>query len=519
MITNLKLHRPLGYAEDEVQILGKIAHALFNILRETQAAFMFRTLALSKPKLEELATVLVEFAEDVINGLGIWTSLEEYNRAFFKNALPFSQPDDTYIDPKTITRERIHYFLWNMYSEFFPGLTLSPGHADLDVLVESVFQFFNKHDRGDFPRVSSIKAFFHQPIDYGWEVKQKLLWLGRHTYLFRLCYANYLATHGNRPENPIADDFVCQHASYWSGLTVPDILAAVLKLPNDQHDELRSWHLRHYAYYRIEKIEGPILQARNTVCDKVYTIRTGMQREKYKLGHSYLGNLVPWKGQWYWSGGQYDLGTLAQDVASELREKLLRKTPQITYRYCNSLLQKARKNIQLHYQDFVKVHGDDLAVFPNSNTAAAAMQKYYRGEYRVQPPIQSTEEGPEHLLERSGSKLSYSSVLLNAKGGIGVFFNQHEGLEVMHEFNTLCQGLGRRGIDMMEHQKKAIRAFIESPAISPRFVEKLIKKYGTESITKVYGYIENKNPNCMPYILRRYKGHFFRTRYPTLSFA
>lgn len=62
-----------------------------------------------------------------------------------------------------------------------------------------------------------------------------------------------------------------------------------------------------------------------------------------------------------------------------------------------------------------------------------------------------------------------------------------------------------------------IRGFIESKAISPEFVEKLAQKYSAESIAETFLLRRVDGIDHLNYILRQYKGHHFRKRYPNLS--
>ena len=64
----------------------------------------------------------------------------------------------------------------------------------------------------------------------------------------------------------------------------------------------------------------------------------------------------------------------------------------------------------------------------------------------------------------------------------------------------------------------AIRGFLESDSISPRFVNKLVQEYGDESIRVAFLIPEKPNHPCLDFLFRRHKGHFYRKRYPTISF-
>ncbi|MFQ5754142.1 MAG: hypothetical protein ACE5HI_19305 [bacterium] len=65
---------------------------------------------------------------------------------------------------------------------------------------------------------------------------------------------------------------------------------------------------------------------------------------------------------------------------------------------------------------------------------------------------------------------------------------------------------------------ESIRGFIDSPSISPEFVEKLARKYGAESIAEVFLLRDVSGLDYLKYILRQYKGEHFRQRYPNISF-
>jgi hypothetical protein len=56
-----------------------------------------------------------------------------------------------------------------------------------------------------------------------------------------------------------------------------------------------------------------------------------------------------------------------------------------------------------------------------------------------------------------------------------------------------------------------------SDAISPQFVRKLVQEYGDVSIAATFLMPEACDKHYLEYLLRRYKGHFYRNRYPSLT--
>ena len=138
---SFRLNRPKGYTGKGDKYLPKIIQNLTNLLRKTQKEFKYETLRLPGGKIAELAEVLIEFAEDVHNDIGIWRSLEEYNYEFFETKLPMTLHPDEDMRPNSMNKYRIQYLLWVQYQLFHPQLILSPAHQDLCLLAEVVSDF------------------------------------------------------------------------------------------------------------------------------------------------------------------------------------------------------------------------------------------------------------------------------------------------------------------------------------------------------------------------------------------
>ena len=133
--------------------------------------------------------------------------------------------------------------------------------------------------------------------------KRKLIWLGAHSFLFRTLFARYIeeqASGGSDIEQ--TDEFVCNECTRWSGLGAIDILAGVLDVSADDRRDLRSWYERHASFYRLVSVSNETLEALNVVNGQLYRIRINMEEHPFQRDHFIFGYLVPWRGEWYWSG-------------------------------------------------------------------------------------------------------------------------------------------------------------------------------------------------------------------------
>lgn len=162
---NFESHRPQGYIRKGDRYLPQLAEGLKQMLIRAQESLAHNTLYLPSRKLEELATVLVEFAEDIHNDIGIWNSLERYNIEFFGTPLPFVEAKED-VGQEPVNEQRVQHLLWVLYSELNPQLILSPTHRDLKQLSETASGFL-KSRFAKIPRGSSVKKFLSQPNKFG----------------------------------------------------------------------------------------------------------------------------------------------------------------------------------------------------------------------------------------------------------------------------------------------------------------------------------------------------------------
>jgi hypothetical protein len=419
---NFRLARPKVQPGKGDKYLPKILQDLSNLLRKTQKDFHYDTLRLSADKIRDLSQTLVEFAEDVHNEIDIWNSLEQYNLEFFETKLPLvpgSAEESAGHAP--ISKRRIQYLLWNQYQLFNPNLILSPSHQDLIRLSGMVSDFLSDRFK-NLPLGSGIKTFFDQPHEFGWDVKKKLIWLGKHSYLFRKSYQDYIQLHGAKPETAVIDDFICQETTHWSGLGVIDILASILDITENQRKDLRSWYERHTAFYKVLSINDPVVTVLNIINDKQYTVRVGDFSSQFDKNHLYYGGLIPWNGEWYWSGEQKRYDNVSDEDLPKLKNTFFSTPQTIVYRYCKDLADKARESVKEHYRIFVDYHGKDMAVYPDGRSMAVDMRNQYcfHNEYKLKAAGKNPTE--HHQSEIPDLTKSFPPDLIECNSGVWIYF-------------------------------------------------------------------------------------------------
>ena len=156
------------------------------------------------------------------------------------------------------------------------------------------------------------------------------------------------------------DDFVCQECTRWSGLGALDILAGVLDISEDDRTDLRSWYERHASYYRLISVSKEMLQAVNIVNDQPYRIRIDTKRHPFKPEQVVFGSLVPWRGEWYWSGEQKLWGDDAKVDAEDVKRTMKRHSPRIVCRYAKDYEVQVRQRSSELHKWMLGYHGKDL---------------------------------------------------------------------------------------------------------------------------------------------------------------
>ena len=83
-------HRPRGFAGRGDKYLAEVAQGVRRLLVKNQQTLTYPTCRLTEHQLSQVAVLLVEFAEDIHNDIGLWRTLESFNGGLAEN--PASNP-------------------------------------------------------------------------------------------------------------------------------------------------------------------------------------------------------------------------------------------------------------------------------------------------------------------------------------------------------------------------------------------------------------------------------------------
>jgi hypothetical protein len=404
-----------------------------------------------------------------------------------------------------------------VYPLFQEGLILSPRHRDLPKIADAAGSFLTgKIARS--PWDYGVKRFMRSSDAFGWEVKRKLVWLGTRSYMFRLLHQAYLDENNDGEYDiPHTDDFVCQETTRWSGLGPIDILAGVLDVPDAQKQELRGWYFRHAAAYRVLATGRDWIDALNVISDQPYRIRFSMDRNPFKKDMLVFGSVTPWRGEWYWSGMQQALGDATQESIDQIKLEMKKKTS-IVCRYWKEQEQLVRDRFAADVKRMLDYYGKDLIVYPDGLAMAADWEREMKAAWASQSPEDAKSVMERHGLKHPKPNMVLPEDLVGRRNGLGVFINPDEGKEILFDFDAVVSGLRKNGEDMTEEELDALHGCIVSDAVSPAFVKRLLREYGGEASFKAAFKLEICGQGYwLEYLLRSWKGGFYRKRFPQLA--
>lgn len=502
--------RPVAFIGEGDKYLFPLILELKKLFPQLEKKYVSKSLKLDKLQASIMANLLIEFAEDLHNDIGFWRSIEEYNYLMFNTPLPLFVEENTSITD-CFDKNRIKFFIYTIFREFDPDLILPPTQADLEVLAAGVSMFLTEKF-ANVPKDSGIKQFLSQPNDFGWEFKRKLVWTGSNCYLFRFsCYRYADERNKGKMEIALIDDFICQETTYWSGLGLIDILSKVVRLPENLERDVRTWYERLVCYYRVVSIKNHVLEFENLVNGQIYSILSDGDDSMFKKEDVVFGGIVPYGDYFVWSGVQKTFGKVSDAKMKLELNDFIHRASSVVYRYDKTLLEKANNVLNTNYNEFKDYFNSDLIVFKDGKSMSKALNESEQSKYdRL-----SKGHTKKPVSNRSIPKINLPSHILNAKQGVALYFNPKEGMEIMPYYDDLISAFSKKGENLTLDEQECITGFIESDSTSPEFVMKLVEEYGERSIAEVY--LFNPSLSCVDYLLHKYKGHYFRNRYPNIS--
>ena len=113
------------------------------------------------------------------------------------------------------------------------------------------------------------------------------------------------------------------------------------------------------------------------------------------------------------------------------------------------------------------------------------------------------------------SEGDYPRQFVENEKGVAVFYHEGEGVEMFTGCGILLSSLKEQDEPLTPDEMEILQAFIEEETISPAFVRRVIRDVGSSGLEKLY-FLTN-GTDGVEYLLRRFKGCYYRKRHPNIS--
>ena len=470
-----------------------------------------------------LATFLYGLAEDLHCGSGVWRSLEAANQRLFGTPLPFILSPGATLPPDQIAPERLRYYLWIVFDAMLPESQVQPDHPELLAFTDAAAQVLSAELRG-MPRTSALKARLERPLVEAWDAKGKLVALGNESFLFQPMMMEHLAIQRESAttwDNPATidamDDFLTRERTAWSALSVLDLLVEIIDPTDRQRADLLAWPDRQTAPFEILAASRDRMRLRHVVNSREFVVRLdlAMNLPSFTPGQYVMGTIVPWDGEWSWSGIQRHLPTVTPTQVATIEQES-RQNPSLFYRYHPDNIARAEEINREMLEAFRRRHGKDWHVFEDASALADDWQRSARDKFATLDPTERRSFLKKHHLTEATYRVNIPREILEMPGRIGVYQHPVEGLEIQGNFGPILSGLAKRGVNLSSEESAGIEAFVRSEGISPEFVRRVVTEHGDESILAVFGLDQPRHDYALEFLLRRHKRVFYGRRFPAI---
>jgi hypothetical protein len=498
-----------------------------------------------------LALNLALMAEDLLSGGCLWRVIEENNQRLFGTPLPLvCKAGEAALPAMDVLDERrFRFYLHTVWSLVIPDAHVFPDDAILVRLAGMAARMFTRLRAKAVSAEAMLTAPTGEPDIDGAEVKAKLLWLACASYLLELEYVDYAMGHSKpdaslKEQIAVTEAFLCDVCTRWSGLGALELLADAARMEPADRADLLSWSEKHFAVYRVESVtpmtpppavDGPmvLLTLTNVINEQRYEapMFTTVGRCMFKEGKMVLGALSRWRGVWRWMGSQ-TIVSEKRDVEA-LRERFRSGYGQIAYRYCPDLLKIVQEAEARAHADFLRFYGDELKVQPDGMTVMADERRRWREasaraiEAEAAKAGVAKEAGVAGEAAKAGRArepvFDWPEALVETKNPVAVFYVAGSGVEYLRRFDMLCAALRTKSFsEMGELEREVLDDFVKGAAISPEFVRRVAREWGSDGIMAYYcgdgdAFADEQRAGAVEYLIRCYKGAAFRRRYPSMS--
>lgn len=488
--------------------LKEIGQELRRSLLKAQQRELPERYRLNEAHLNHAAACLVQFGEDLHDDIGLWRTVEQWQKNAFGTPLPFVMRPGEEESLVRFDVRRCQFFLWGLWKQLHPFTAIGIEDPAIVLMANTAARFLAERMER-IPRDSGVKKLVSEPVRNFQELLTTLTWVSGGSYLFFSAFESEAREAKASSPDVFATSFVVRHFSVWSGLTPVEVFAELGNLTDDQRNEIRRWTGQSTDLFEvIERVDrGGVcesLQVINLITDEQCRVR--VERSDYKVtkGMICYGRIVPWEGEYRWLGSFDFTPDPTAEVVENMKGMAARQKTFPVRSVVPGAAEAARSKLKELHTQFAVRHGEAWARFPDARSAVREVLGVLTGKQ---------DDAINAMLDELAKRQdSFSKMLKEASGAVGLFFHPEQGPELMEHFDRVIRGMEKRGADLDDEDVKAIFLAIATVTASPEFVRALADKYGPQSIYATF-LLPLESPGwALEYLFRLHKTLYWHVR-------
>ncbi|HPI19287.1 MAG TPA: hypothetical protein PKY56_02865 [Candidatus Kapabacteria bacterium] len=110
--------RPSEYSGEGDKYLMPLIEGLDKILPDIESTYSTDLFKIRRKRRKAFACIIIEFAEDLYNDIGLWKSIEFHNKKLFNTPIPIFIKDESEIK-ELFDKNRIKFLIYTLSKYFF----------------------------------------------------------------------------------------------------------------------------------------------------------------------------------------------------------------------------------------------------------------------------------------------------------------------------------------------------------------------------------------------------------------
>ena len=477
----------------------------------------------------ELSYMISGYAEDIFNGIGIFSAMRQHFRAKFGSALPVIKPISSDYSEDDIQSEDILFLLWYFHiicrAEDENKPMLNPSSSALLKLSEEIFDELDSIEEVSTTDLYDDYFLISDEEEYI-PVKNKIIWFALKNYLsgFEITKKHeqdiqkYIDEESVSAELLSFYDYSVQDIHAFEtplslgALTSSQLFAKTARCSARMRTQLENLVVRHYGIFYLQSEDSRYYYFYHTGVNKNYKVikqsfNKGLASDESDM---WMLNLIEWNGEYELTGTCIPCVYKADQIRIE-NLKLQNKF------YCfDDVFRKELNDIASEFsRSAQQFFGKQLIPYQNEQELKKDMNdfmKWHQSEMKKKHENKKESAEMEHP-DQVGKENDPPEFTFDFDGDddIALFIPANNNIEFILGHRFLINLLNTPSEKWSQHDRQEAAGMIVSESVSADYIKYLYKEYPKGNWNRML-YLPSVDESALDFLLHIYKPHDLKFR-------